>query len=372
MSTIIHATEPAELLGIVPALAGFTPRRSIVMLPFHGTRAHGAMRMDLPDADVDPEEFADAAVHALLQVRGIDAAAVVVYTDEPAQTVPDGVLLPRLTVAEMLADVIEQAGLRLVDALCVTPEGWADYGEEDPFVRPLDGIPSIPDLPGIGAVTGDQTTGAELPPGDLAQREGVGRALRELEELLAGHRPGRIAAKPGESPLALVRAGMILDDLPGFVERITGSPGDLSSYDCAALLWCLSRPALRDAVVVQWATDHEFGCLALQAQLEFAGSHDAIPDAVGRVFLGRGPRPDPDRLGCALQVVRTAASLAPRTAKAGALTAAAWLAWAMGRSSHAGQYVDQALAIEPGHGMASLISSMLSAALLPEWVLRRA
>lgn len=372
MSTIIHATEPADLLGIVPALAGFTPRRSIVMLPFHGTRAHGAMRVDLPDADVDPDDFADAAVHALLQVDGIDAVAIVVYTDEHPQPIPDGVLLPRLTVTEALADVAEEAGLHVVDALCVTPDGWADYRDDDPDVRPLSSIRDVSDVPGLGVVTGDQTAGARLPSADLAGRERVGRALRELEGLLAARREGGTAPKAGESPMALERAGMLLEDLPRFAEAVIGRSGDLPPYDCAALLWCLSRPMLRDALLVQWATDHDFGCLALQAQLEFAGPRSEIPDAVGQVFLGRGTRPDPDRLGCALEVVRQAASLAPRDAKAGALTAAAWLAWALGRSSHAGQYVDQALQIEPEHGMASLISTMLAAALLPEWVLRRA
>ena len=58
-------------------------------------------------------------------------------------------------------------------------------------------------------------------------------------------------------------------------------------------------------------------------------------------------------------------------AKVGALTAAAWLSWAMGRSSHAGTYVDEALRLEPGHSMASLISNILAAAMLPEWALRR-
>jgi len=33
--------------------------------------------------------------------------------------------------------------------------------------------------------------------------------------------------------------------------------------------------------------------------------------------------------------------------------------------------VDEALRIDPEHSMASLISTMLSAAVLPEWVLRR-
>lgn len=371
MTTIIHAAQPAELLGLIPALAGFTPRRSVVLLPFHGRRTHGAMRMDLPDPDTDPDAFAEAGLRTLLQVGGVDAIAVAVYTDDAPQPVPDGVLLPHLFLVEALLDVASDAGLRIVDALCVTPEGWGDYLDDEPAVRPLGEIPAPPPVPGVGDISGDQHAGAQLPPADLVQRERVGRALSDLDAVLERHRLGRARTDAAESPLALAVACSVLDDLPAFVEDLLDSPADDDVYGCAALLWCLSRPVLRDAILVQWATDEEFGCRALDAQLEFSASGEGIPDAVGEVFLGRGPRPDPDRLECALQVVRFAAARAPKHAKAGALTAAGWLAWALGRSSHAGHYIDEALEIEPGHGMASLISTMLAAAVLPEWALRR-
>lgn len=371
MSAIIHATESAELLGIVPALAGFTPRQSVVLLPFHGTRTHGAMRMDLPDPSASPEEYAQTALRALLQVSDVDAVAVVVYTDEPAQSIPDGTLLPRVPLVDALLDVAVDAGLRIVDALCVMSDGWGEYLDDDPVVRPLDEIPATPDVAGIGDVGGDQLSGAALPSADLVGRERVGRALREIEVLLDRHRLGSGRITSADSPYAVSAACMLLDDLPTFAEELLEAPDCDDAYDCAALLWCLNRPVLRDAVLVQWATDLASGERALDAQLAFSGTGEGIPDAVGEVFLGRGRRPDPDRLGCALQLVRSAASRAPRDAQVGALTAAAWLAWALGRSSHAGQYVDRALEIEPGHGMASLIATMLSAALLPEWALQR-
>jgi hypothetical protein len=371
MSTVIHATESAELLGLVPALAGFTPRQSLVMLPFQGTRTSGAMRMDLPDPQIDADEFAEVALRALLQVSGVDAVAVVVYTGETPQSIPDGVLLPRLTLIEALLEVAVDAGLRIVDALCVTPQGWGDYLADDPIVRRLEEIPDAPHIAGIGDVSGDQLSGAELPSSNLVERERVGRALRELEALLERHRLGSGRITSADSPYAVSTACMLLDDLPAFAEELLDAPAGDDAYDCAALLWCLNRPVLRDAILVQWATDLEAGERALDAQLAFSGAGEDLPDAVGEVFLGRGPRPDPDRLGCALQLVRSAAARAPREAQVGALTAAAWLAWALGHSSHAGTYIDRALEIEPGHSMASLISTMLSAALLPEWALQR-
>ena len=368
MTTIIHAADPAELLGLVPALAGFTPRRSIVMLPFHGSRTQGAMRIDLPDPDAGSDDFADASLRALLQIPDTDAVAIVVYTDEPATQVPDGVLLPHLSLVESIGDVCADAGMHVVEALCVTGEGWGDYLDDEPRIRPLDDIPAAPQVPGIGDVSGDQLSGAELPSSDLVERESVGRALRDLGEAIEHRAHGGV--RGSDNPIALLAAEVMLDDLPRFVEQLLDAPADDDPYACAALLWCLSRPPLRDAILVQWATDLDFGYDAFDAQLAFSATRTTVPDAVGEVFMGRGPRPDLDRLGCALQVVRLAAARAPRHAKAGALTAAAWLSWAMGRSSHAGVYVDEALRIEPGHSMASLISSILSAGMLPEWAVR--
>ena len=68
------ALEEAQTVDVLTqhlaALAGFTPRRSVVLLPFHGRRTHGAMRMDLPDPDTDPDAFAEAGLRTLLQVSG--------------------------------------------------------------------------------------------------------------------------------------------------------------------------------------------------------------------------------------------------------------------------------------------------------------
>lgn len=372
MTTIIHATDPAEFLGLVPALAGFTPRQSLVLLPFQGSRTRGAMRIDLPADSADADGFAHAALQALLQVQNVDATAVVAYTDASARSVPDGVLLPHLATIEAVLGVATQAGLRIVEALCVTPDGWSDYLAEDPALHPLDSIPRPDSVPGIGDISGDQTAGADLPPSNLVEREQVGHALRELEHVLEQYRLSQGQTPGTQNPLALIAAEDVLDDLPAFAEELLDSPSDDDAYRCAALLWCLNRPVLRDAVLVQWATDVAMGEHALDSQLQFAAGAGPVPDAVGQVFLGKGQRPDADRLGCALQIVRSAAARAPREAKVGALTAAAWLAWALGRSSHAGAYVDQALAIDPAHSMASLISTMLSAGMLPEWALRPA
>lgn len=364
MNTIIHAQDAAEFLGLIPSIAGFTPRDSLVLMPFRGTRTHGAMRVDLPPADTDPQSIAAAMRQLVEQIRGVDAVAIVIYTDEVAQRTPDGMLLPRLVLADALATTLHDAGFHIIESLCVMPDGWGDYFDEETVLRPLTGIPQPPPVVGVGDVSGDQLTGATLPPSNLVERERVGRAWHDLRAVLDGERRGT-------NPEAILMAAATLDDLPCFFEGLLDHPDDLTPMECAAVLWCLGRPTLRDAALVQWATDLAAGADALSAQLAFSGSGEAVPDHIGQTFLGNGPRPDADRLGCALTIVRHAASRAPRAARPGPLTAAAWLCWALGRSSHAGAYVDQVLEIDPHHSMASLISSMLGAAILPQWLMER-
>lgn len=366
MTTVLRASDSADFLGIVPLLAGFTPTRSIVLLPFRGSRAYGAMRIDLPRDEVPLERYADAAIGLVSRVTGTDAVAVVAYVDDRVQTTPDGIVLPYAVALDELLGCADEAGLRIVDALCVTPEGWASYLETEPRLHPLEPV-ATEAVPGVGDVSGDQSTGADLPPADLAQRERVGRALRDLRVLTDG--PG--AMNPEQAAPEALAAVAMIDDIPAFFELLIDARGDVPPFAVAALLWCLERPAYRDVALLQWASDHDTGVRALGAQLDFAQRGRTIPDELGDVFLGRGAAPDADRLQFALGAVRTAAAQAPRAARVAPLTAAAWLSWALGRSTHAGRYLDAAREIDPDYGLAALLASMIDSAVLPEWTFRR-
>lgn len=337
----------------------------MVLLPFHGTRTSGAMRLDLP-RDIPLDEYADSAVGLVSQVEGTDAVAVVVYTDEPAQPTRDGLVLPLAVAVDEVLGCAEDAGLRIIDALCVLPDGWSSYLADEPAIHPLNEIADSPDVPGIGDVTGDQLSGAVLPPADLAEKERVGQALRVLTRLLDEER----GITGDENPFA-VAALLTLDDIPVFFEAVLRTPEDPPPFATAALLWCLHRPLLRDVAIAQWAGDLQTGRRTLEAQLAFSSSGRMVPDDIGEVFLGRGVRPDPDRLGIALSVVRTAAARAPRLFRPAPLTAAAWLSWALGRSSHAGRYLEKVQEIDPQYGLAALLGTMIDAAMLPEWAFRR-
>lgn len=372
MTTLLRASDSAGFLRIVPALAGFTPRQSIVLVPFRGSRAYGAMRLDLPADDVSLEEYADAAVGLALRVEGTDAVALVVYSDSEVHSTRDGLVLPFAVEVDELLGCAEDAGLRVVDALCVTPAGWSSYLVDEPVIGALGDIGAVvvptagDDAP--GDVSGDQFAGTELPAADLAEKERVGQALLELTEMLCRDKCGTLTGR--ENPLAIA-ALVMLEDVPAFLESVLRTPDDLPPFATAALLWCLDRPLFRDVAIAQWATDLAGGMRTLGAQLAFAGSGSMVPDDLGQVFLGRGPAPDPDRLRVALSVVRQVAARAPRASRPAALTAAAWLSWALGRSSHAGRYLEMVREIDPQYGLAALLETMIGGALLPEWAFRR-
>ena len=368
MTTLLRASDSAGFLRIVPALAGFTPRQSIVLLPFRGSRAYGAMRLDLPDDDVSLEEYADTAVGLVARVEGTDAVALVVYTDAEAHPTRDGLVLPFAVEVDELLGCADDAGLRVVDALCVTPAGWSSYLVDDPQIGVLADIDAVVVPGSADDLSGDQLAGAELPAADLAEKERVGQALRELTEMLDRDKGGTLTGR--ENPLAIA-ALVMLEDVPAFFESVLRTPDELPPFATAALLWSLNRPLLRDVAIAQWATDLAGGMRTLDAQLAFAGSGSTVPDDLGQVFLGRGPAPDPDRLRLALSVVRLAAAHSPRAARPAPLTAAAWLSWALGRSSHAGRYLEQVREINPRYGLAALLETMIGGAMLPEWAFRR-
>ena len=138
----------------------------------------------------------------------------------------------------------------------------------------------------------------------------------------------------------------------------------LAPFDAAALTWCLARPALRDIALVQWCGGMAAGDEALDAQLRWE-SGEEYPAHLAMQMWGEGERPDPDRLEAALALSRRVAAAAPRAVRAGPLATCAWLAWALGRSTHAERYATLACEIEPEHGLAEIVRSFVLAGHLP-------
>ena len=371
MTTIVKAASAAQFLALVPRMLGYRPTRSLVLIPFAGSRSLGAMRIDLP-ADSDSVDAAAATVLGMVcRLPEADAVAAVAYTDE---SFADG--MPHGALAAALASRADACGIRLNDSLCVAGDGWGSYldAELPPGGRPLAELGDEPQgAAHLAIVDGDQAAGSDLPTADETDRELVAGALASLADavgvLCGPDADGAVPAPTGRVDPRALSAVCTLDDLPALFEDALRWDPDLSPYDAAAIIWCLSRPALRDIALVEWCGGLAAGDQAFDAQLRWEAGEE-YPTHLAMHMWGEGERPDAERLERGLALARRAAALAPRSTQPGPLATCAWLAWALGRSTHAELYARRACEIEPEHGLAEIVRSFVHAGHLPDWAFR--
>jgi len=384
MDTVLKAADAADFLACVPLLAGFRPHDSLALVAFHGPRSLGVLRFDLPAEGRELDRHAATIIGTVCKVDAADGLAIVVYTDDPLRDADDGAAgpTPRAALVQALIGRADACGLGVKDALCVAADAWTSYLDPDAGVRPLQEIEERaldPRLPGID-VDADQSSGAFLPVVDLAAKERAARALHDLERAVrvlsgamraaSGVDSAPDAAAPAEplqgiDPRALA-AACALDDVPELLEDALDWKDGLTPWEAALLMWCLARPALRDVALRQWCDDIDAGDAALNAQVQWEAGEE-YPVAIAQRFWGEGPRPNAARLMAALDVVREVAALAPREQRPGALAAASWICWALGRSTHASRFAADALEIDPDHGLSQIVMTMVSAGHLPDW-----
>lgn len=363
MSTIVRAADAAEFLSLVPRLLGYTPTESLVVVPMADGRSLGAMRVDLPPDDVDVDAVASSIVGMVCRIPTAEAFVAVAYTLASARAG-----LPEAELMAALSRSADACGLGVTDALTVAGDGWGSH-------RSADLPPGGNDLAELSArmpPPGDQTSGARLPEVDDTVVAAIPAAIASLEAaltLICGI--PSLADPPERLEPAALEAACALDDLPALYEdALRWDVDDLDPLRGALLVWCLARPSLRDVAIVQWSSDRRGGDRALEAQRRWEDGEE-YPSDLGCVMWGEGSRPDPDRLETALTLVRHIAAVAPEELRAGPLATAAWLAWALGRSTHAGTYASAALAQERHHGLADIVRSFVAASHLPDWAFRR-
>ncbi len=362
MTTITAAHSRTEFLTVVPHLLGFVPRESLVLVPFRRGRSRGALRLDLPPDDNRIDEIAATMIGLVCRVPEADSCAIVVYAAGPA---PQAGLISRL---ERRADA---CGIRIADALWVDGDQWGAY--ETPDAVP--GAPVSGTLPTLGeAPAFDQFAGATLPEVSPERAAAVAASLEALTSTM-----GRVtsldsagpAAAPRLDPRALA-ALAALDDLPAFTERLLQADAAcLGDGEIATLGWVLARPALRDIALIGWIDGVAAGDTAAAAQVAWEQGGE-YPPAIAMRLWGDGPAPDPERLTRALELVRTVAASVPAAQRPGALSVCAWLAWGLGRSTHAHAYATEALRLDPDHGLSEIVLALVQAAHLPDWAFRAA
>jgi hypothetical protein len=363
MTITRKAATAADFLKLVPRMIGYMPERSVVVVPFNGSKSVGVMRFDLPP--VDGFEPAMASILGIaLQVPNITALVPIVYTDDTAL---EGLGLP---ILHEFNERAHHAGMHLSDKLIVASDGYVSGFDPDLTVKPLSDLTQDDD-PDLPAMQASILSGTELPTVELGDFESVQAAMSALKGTIATLTGEEQAPGFDAANVEAILTVAMLDDLPELYEQaLTWVPKDLPTYTVAALGWCFARPALRDIALVQWCGSRDDGDRALEAQLSWEQGVEYPADLALQMW-GEGPQPNPERLIKALAIVQHAAAYHEGEAKAGLLATAAWISWALGRSTHAEHFAKQATHYEPDHGLAEIVQSFVRAGHLPAWAFIR-
>lgn len=403
MTAIVTTASAADFLAVVPHLVGFEPQDSIVFVAFHGRRTCGAMRFDLPQTiesgpddtareDTDSKFYkrvATTLVGMLSKLPGVDAVVPVVYSAETfaGEGGPPHAAFVRAVIARF-----EFSGFELRDALCVAADGWGSYFDDkcppagrplaeiaasrvlddlpDHDVRPLGAIERWTALPEVAAVV-QRLVAESVDAFSVAIDHSIlvdaGEPCDDDEDDDYDSDADFGDARDFSDVLRRAKSRM-LRELPSVLERILDhGEADLET-DAAGLVITLARlPALRDVVMLQWAFDLDTGNRVLDDARHFALGAPAFDLETAGLMLGQGPRPDPERIDRAIDVLKRITALAPRTHCPPLFCILAWLNWALGRSSVAGVFVSAAEEIDADYGLAELMRAVLERGMLPEW-----
>ena len=123
---------PADLLVELPAVLGFVPTESLVVLLVRGNDLRCTLRFDLlPD-------LTEAAIRAIAVAHRADAdgALLALYTQNAGA--PEH---PFATEVETVIGLLEEQGIDVRDALLVDGDRWWSYCCEDPGCCPPEGRP---------------------------------------------------------------------------------------------------------------------------------------------------------------------------------------------------------------------------------------
>ncbi|MFF0814036.1 DUF4192 domain-containing protein [Rhodococcus sp. NPDC003318] len=281
----VHISDPADLIAAVPAMLGFTPHRSLVLICIGGTPStvQTVMRHDLPEPGAVHDEGALERL-AMLCEHADARLAVAVVVDERA-IAGDPVHGTHHALAEYLSVVLADVGVALVGAHAVTAvvagaQWWSLLGD--------DRHGSLPD-----------PTASKVAAAQVFQGRPIRGSRGELEQLLAprarGHRD-RVArllavARHPASGARSRSGGAALDEV---LAHIVDSAGHLADEAIVAVSLALEDSDIRDSVlglaVTEMADAAEAAWIAMVRSL--TGQARAEPAALlGFSAYARGDGP---------------------------------------------------------------------------------
>ena len=364
MKKIVKTSDPRQLLLLAPHMAGGTPSRSALVLPFIGKRTGNAIRVDLPQSTCDSSCdlsrshtpycdrcLADAAAWARVitdfAVRlGAAGIALIVYPGHDLGLEE----LPFRSAVEAVRDDASRLGIRVVATLVAGTDSWGDYrypgGARGPLAE-IDGLERGDlDMPDPGELV---SGAAALPPlpGDLwsaGQRQVIERLMNE---------------DPADyDPIDAVDYAMS-----------TGRPS-LTHKQVAVLTSHVQSPVVRDEMLMTMIGGVEEGLKTREASIEWnvTGTSERVEEEAA-LIMGVQGSPDRSRLARALELWHDVAAQTVTEQQPAVYAVLAWLHWAMGAVSAAAACVERAADGDPDHGFVQIVGTIIDSGHIPCWIL---
>lgn len=382
----------------MPALCGFLPQNSIVVVMF-STNAHsgrqrsrGTFRVDLPEAHT-PRECArliDGLAHLLRRLDDVEAVVPVVYTDHRFADQP-GSGIPWRGLWPSLQRRLRGLGLIVTDACCVAGDGWASYLDEDvpPGGRPLSDIEHDPlrleAQMALREPLTDLAEAATLPaPADDLSASIESDLDDALQPYLSAHGISDVLGTPAD-PTSLAEAveSAAMFDSP----ETTGAAAEAQRArllaDDVLLAAAMQVDIVRELVLVHAAFGSRLSQLIIECAVELrlplppvcptsaplereSPIRVCAPIIRGEVVVV----PQRERLHRLVKRLRQICAALPDELRCGPQAALAWLYWALGLTSVAWAHIEQARDLDPDHHLLALIGPQCERGALPSWAVR--
>ncbi|WP_426560477.1 DUF4192 domain-containing protein [Angustibacter sp. McL0619] len=340
----IRLASPADLVGAVPYLVGFTPRHSLVTISLRHPRLRCSLvaRVDLPRCSEDVEQVVEELVEHLL-ADDPEEVAVLIYDDVPWH--------PKDRPWQDLVDVLELelavAGVGVREACFIGSDGFWSYSCWEPDCCPDEGTPlaeascapAAAALVALGrAPVGDrEDLRAQVAAGDRDLTGVISQlADRQWDELVGGD--------PDDGEARVVR---LFADLVARRTDHASAAVPVTAAEAALLVAGLADTVIRDSVAmrwVSWLSDRHVEP-AHRSPLGMPGlppTHDAVTSLLGEL-----------------------ARISDGTWAVSPLTLFALQCWHAGDGALANLAIERALRLDAGYRMALLVDGVLRAGISP-------
>ncbi len=312
-----------EFLNLVIGTVGLHPRNSLVCIAFGRTRSRSAVRMALPEGN--HEAFA-VKLAETLQRYPADSNMLILAVTDPANG-PERVH----SLLATLRRVLPHEGVAILDTVWTDGVTWTTHSGDRGVVteRARTSASAYQPLEGIEPATFDIERIQEAMQG-IQRRPPTVRTVHAIEAIMQGR---------------------------------------ASTLQCALVLKGIEVPSIRDLVLLQFAFGRELGMNVvdeIRSGLFTSQKSTTVALALGE----RDVVPELSRVRRGIAVCRGLRTGATTHQRAALLTIEGWLHWAVGSSTDGVALIREAIQLQPGYELATLLEAYITHGGMPRWAFR--